>query len=223
MTLLALSAIDYDPDGSGLVRVTAGSALQVFGGTRRQTKTATLDGGVSLYDTGFTRTDDKWDLRGPANPGAVALIEHLARNYPRIRVSTFAGVFGASISSFRLDGADVLFQLSILQDMMIEPAPLKYSASCGNQVCINVTIEPQGAIDAGAKWYLLYPPDYAEVDATEHESGEVVPYLPEGTYKIAHKVISGWNGPDIKTYVFQLPAGYASYSWSITDVPYTPI
>ena len=115
--LIGLSAPTYDPDGAGMIRINAENAGQIHGGTRRQTKTATLDGGTSLYDTGFTRSDDTWTLRGPAAPGAVALIEHLSRSYQRIQVSTSAGMFETSVVMFQLDGADVEFQLSILGEL----------------------------------------------------------------------------------------------------------
>ena len=114
MTLLALSSIDYDPDGSGLVRLLPGSRSAFHVGQRRQTKTATLDGGVSLYDTGYTETDNTYQLRITPTPEALRLVEYMCRNYQRIRCGTDRGVYEVSLSGYRLDGDALVVDVSIL-------------------------------------------------------------------------------------------------------------
>ena len=115
--MIALSAIEYDPDGAGVLALRPDSHAASRTGGRRQTKTATLDGGVSLYDTGYTITDQAWQVKVASYPEAERLIDHLCRNYQRIRVSTDFRHVEASIASWSVDGTDINVRLSVLEEL----------------------------------------------------------------------------------------------------------
>ena len=115
--ILSLSAITYDPDGAGVLRLMPASMSASRQGGRKQTKTATLDGGVSLYDTGYTITDQAWRLQIDYNPEAERLIDHLSRNYRRIRAVTDFRHVEASIESWAVEGRVINVRLSILGEL----------------------------------------------------------------------------------------------------------
>ena len=115
--ILSLSAITYDPDGAGMLRLRPGSIGQIRAGERRQTKTATLDGGVSLYDTGYTLTDQIWRIQVEYTEDAETLVEHLARNYQKVRASALGRSCVVSIQSWSVAGLDINLALSVLEEL----------------------------------------------------------------------------------------------------------
>jgi hypothetical protein len=58
-----------------------------------------------------------------------------------------------------------------------------------------VTINPQEAIDAGAKWQVEGDP----YNTGWHSSGDKIDWLPENTYRIIFSDIAGWNTPSPQT------------------------
>ena len=60
---------------------------------------------------------------------------------------------------------------------------------------LTVTINPQEAIDAGAKWKVQGDP----YNTGWHPSGEKIDWLPENTYRIIFSDIAGWNTPSPQT------------------------
>lgn len=115
MQMIGLSAPVFDPGGCGILSMTADSALAMGGGQRRQTRTATLDGGASLYDTGFTLSDTDWQVKTQASPCNLALVRHLCTSYQTIRASTRHGVVRGSLRSFRREGPHLVFTLSVME------------------------------------------------------------------------------------------------------------
>ncbi|MCD4781041.1 MAG: hypothetical protein K8S27_10920, partial [Candidatus Omnitrophica bacterium] len=55
---------------------------------------------------------------------------------------------------------------------------------------VSVTIEPQGAIDAGAQWRMTVGPDTGW-----HDSGDVISSVPVATYTIRYRAVYGWERP----------------------------
>lgn len=116
--LISFSAPEYDPQGSGFVRLEAESAQQMRAGGRRQAKTAALDGGSVLFDMGHTLSDLTWQLRAPASPATVALIDHLCRNYSEIELTHMDQRFQVSINRWNISGQQVVFHVSVLRELV---------------------------------------------------------------------------------------------------------
>lgn len=115
--MIGLFALSYDPNGAGMVRLRPESATVMIQGQRRQSKTATLDGGASVYDTGSTVSDMTWTFTAEARKETVGLIEHLSRSYQEIGISTIKGCFLVSIPQWSIDGDDIRFEVSVLERM----------------------------------------------------------------------------------------------------------
>lgn len=89
--MISLNAPSYDPIG---ILVIEGEPEDLYTARRRATVTATLDGGYSAYDTGYSTSDRvvRMNIRN-ARLEQVAVIDYLVQLYPRLIVSTRAGCF----------------------------------------------------------------------------------------------------------------------------------
>lgn len=98
--MISLSATSYDPVG---VLVVPGRFTNPYQGQRRGTVTATLDGESSIYDGGFSITDQSYTLtvRAPSKALLVTL-QYLVAYYSQVILSCETGVFSA-ITSFGLN------------------------------------------------------------------------------------------------------------------------
>ena len=115
--LISLCATEYDPKGSGMIRLTSESAVRMQSGQRRQSKTATLDGGVVLYDTGHTLSDTTWKVESLASPATIDLIDYLCREYSELDLRYLNKQAKVSISSWHVTGDKISFNLSVLREM----------------------------------------------------------------------------------------------------------
>ena len=89
--LIAVSSIEFDLDGARVLRQDAGQALSNHTGARRVSRTATLDGGCVLYDTGYAVAD-----RTIVVSAGLEHLDWLARMcqlYSLVRVSTDEGIY----------------------------------------------------------------------------------------------------------------------------------
>lgn len=57
MTLIGVSTLSYDLYGAAVLRCDPHSHIRNLQGRRRATRTPTLDGGASVYDSGFCNAD----------------------------------------------------------------------------------------------------------------------------------------------------------------------
>lgn len=115
--LIALAAPEYDLSGSGLVRVNPESINETYGGQRRQTRTATLDGGTSLYDTGFTVADNTWEIRIPWSATAEALVSRLSSLYQYTYISVPAGFYKISLQAWRMRPGEIVATIAVMENI----------------------------------------------------------------------------------------------------------
>lgn len=97
--MISLSATSYDPVGTLRLRQRLKNPYQ---GARRGSVTATLDGGVSVYDGGYSIADQTLSasIRGPSKSTLISL-QYLVSYYAQVVLSCEIGVFSA-IPSFAL-------------------------------------------------------------------------------------------------------------------------
>lgn len=97
--MISLSATSYDPQGALCVPTRLKNPYQ---GRRRGSVTATLDGGASVFDGGYSITDQTLTatLKRPSQALLVGL-QYLVAFYSEIILSCESGVFSA-IASFNL-------------------------------------------------------------------------------------------------------------------------
>ncbi len=87
---IGLSAIDFDPDGARVMCLLGDPAV-LHTGRRRATRTATLDGGCVVYDTGYADADRSISIETEGS--YQTWIEYMVRAYRLVRLSTADGVF----------------------------------------------------------------------------------------------------------------------------------
>ena len=91
MMLVSLSALEFDPLGSRLMRQDARTALDNNTGQRRVSRTATLDGGAVLYDTGYAPADRT--IRISTGLEHLEFLQRMVKLYSLVRVVTDEGHF----------------------------------------------------------------------------------------------------------------------------------
>lgn len=100
--MLSITTKDFDLNGHVLLNPDADSRL--FDNTRRVSRTATLDGGCSIDDQGFSYGDRTLDIRQTGiSADTFARLQYICRTYSSVRVSQSDGVFSGCISSVKLD------------------------------------------------------------------------------------------------------------------------
>lgn len=111
--MIAIATTVFDLDGS--LVLTHRDATVVFGTqSRRSSKSKTLDGGVSVYDTGFSQGDREFKVT-LINPTA-ELVDRLAslmELYSTFRVTCIKGAFTAGLSSLDESSSKINFTISI--------------------------------------------------------------------------------------------------------------
>lgn len=94
---IGLSVGTFDLDGALLIRGSDLDASQDFRNNtrdRRVSRTATLDGGVSIYDTGYSASDRTITVRVPkATSEIVAFFNYLVETYSLINIMTAEAAF----------------------------------------------------------------------------------------------------------------------------------
>lgn len=94
--MISLSATSYDPNGTLVFPVRFDNDYQ---GARRGSVTATLDGGVSVYDTGYSVGDQTLTatVRRPSKT-TLTILQYLVAYYGQIIVSCETGVYSAILT-----------------------------------------------------------------------------------------------------------------------------
>lgn len=97
---LALAAQVFDPGGHILLDAAGDSSISEV--SRRVSRTATLDGGVALNDTGCSAGDRQLDLLlDNLSAAASDTLAYLTRTYPLLTVSLREGCFSGVPQSYR--------------------------------------------------------------------------------------------------------------------------
>jgi hypothetical protein len=110
--VISLSAPTYDPAGVLPLRIRAKNAYQ---GTRRGTVTATLDGGVSVYDAGYS-VADKTLAATLTNPHRAQLVtlEYLIAYYSELILCCETGAYAVRVG-FAASASVVTLSLRLLR------------------------------------------------------------------------------------------------------------
>ena len=94
--MIGLSTATYDPNGALRLNSRLPDERQA---DRRGTITATLDGGCSVYDGGYSVTDQAWttNIRRPAL-ALLNRLQYLVAYYAELILCCETGVFAARVS-----------------------------------------------------------------------------------------------------------------------------
>lgn len=111
--MIALHAPTYDLNG--VVTLPDAYPTNPYEARRRGSVTATLDGGVSVYDTGLSVADQtlKVEIRKPSQALLIQL-RYLVAYYPQLRVCCEIGAYDARVE-FTLGGDLLNLQLRLIR------------------------------------------------------------------------------------------------------------
>jgi hypothetical protein len=94
--IIGISTMAHDLIGARTLYIEPGSFERLNAGARRATRTKTLDGGVVVYDAGFSVADQTFEIRVRASSRYTAnWFAWLVKSQNLIRISTDSGVFTA--------------------------------------------------------------------------------------------------------------------------------
>lgn len=115
--MIALSSLVYDPMGVIVFRPRHIEEVAMREASRRVTRTATLDGGVSVYDTGYAAGDRNMEVTlSQADLAMANRIKRLIVDYNRLLLVCEEGCFIVVPESYSFQGALVL-KLLVLQEL----------------------------------------------------------------------------------------------------------
>lgn len=111
--MIAISTEVFDLIGSFIIR-DRDARIRLGSMSRRGVKLATLDGGVSIYDTGLSHGDRFFEVQ-LTNPSAAFIdrIKYLMEYHSSYKVSMREGVFTALLSSLNETETRTSFTISI--------------------------------------------------------------------------------------------------------------
>ena len=98
--MISLTTPSFDLDGALTLFPLSGSELEVL--SRRTSRVATLDAGVSLEDRGFAEGDRTFTVTVAATVALRDELRRLIRTYAELILTTEEGVFRVSPSNFNL-------------------------------------------------------------------------------------------------------------------------
>lgn len=94
--MISLSTFEYDPNG--YIQIDA-RTQNAFGGERRGSVIATLDGGASHYDTGYSDADREFRATAKrVSKSTLERLQYLLAYYHELRLSCDAGCFRVRFS-----------------------------------------------------------------------------------------------------------------------------
>ena len=88
---IGISTVTFDLFGAAVLRCHAQQAMENRRGRRRATRTPTLDGGASVYDTGYTPADR--EITVAAHLRHLDWLARIVQVYSRVLVTTDEGAF----------------------------------------------------------------------------------------------------------------------------------
>ncbi len=94
---IGISTPVFDVNGAKAIPVTSDSLISTDSGSRRVTRTATLDGGCAVYDTGFAACDATIFIESNRSDKTIGdWFAYIVKNYNSVDVSTPRGFFYAT-------------------------------------------------------------------------------------------------------------------------------
>jgi hypothetical protein len=110
--MISISSPTYDPNGA---LVLATRPINPYEASRRGNVTATLDGGVSVYDTGYSIADQtvRAQVKSPKKTALVALT-YIVAHYAQIVFCCETGAFSA-VPSFSMNGDTLSLQFRLVR------------------------------------------------------------------------------------------------------------
>lgn len=115
--LICINPPVYDPDGDLRLAISGDTDLEAI--TRRVSRTATLDGGAVLTDTGYSAADRTFlvNLPGISSEDS-ARLRRWVRDFATLIVATEESVFEAAPEQFTYSDGTAQLKLLVISDLV---------------------------------------------------------------------------------------------------------
>lgn len=115
--MIGLAAQVFDLNGAVILERTDAES-ETAGISRRVQRTATLDGGAVINDTGYAAADRTLKIVAEQVGEAVfAAVARLVRSYSQIVVATRDGVFVGAPDNLRIDGGRLVLSVLVTEEI----------------------------------------------------------------------------------------------------------
>lgn len=116
--MIGISAQIYDTAGSRVLDTDPEKDIANRKGARRVSLTATLDGGVAVYDTGFADGDRTMTIEIPeASEEEIDFADYICRTYNIITLTACDGAYDAVQESFDVDQGTLRMTLRVTEKL----------------------------------------------------------------------------------------------------------
>ena len=116
--VIGISTFVYDIIGNRTLYLSADTQEKMNAGSRRVTRTKTLDGGAVAYDAGYAAADITFTIAIEAKDSSVgSWIARLVQTYNLIRISTLYGVFSAVPHQWRTEDGKVILEALVMEKL----------------------------------------------------------------------------------------------------------
>lgn len=117
--MIGISTQTYDIIGAWLFMNTDhDNDMKNRSGGRRVSRTATLDGGATVYDAGYSDGDRTINaVENWASEAAVAFARYIVEHYTSVAVTTEDGAYKAVPSSYQLNNGNLRMELLITEKL----------------------------------------------------------------------------------------------------------
>lgn len=116
--MIGLASLTFDPSGHAYLYLgdVDPAATNVDDISRRSTRTATIDGGASLYDAGQTSADMTFTVAVKSDSAHIDTLRRLVQFYDLVSVTTRNGAYTANPSALRRTRSGWTLTLLVMGD-----------------------------------------------------------------------------------------------------------
>jgi hypothetical protein len=114
--MIGVATVTFDAEGARIFRATRPYEPENRQGSRRVSRTATLDGGVAISDMGYSDGDRDVSIReNKASSDAVAFARRMTEVYQTVTITTDDGAYLAAPRSYRVSGGELIMEMLIIE------------------------------------------------------------------------------------------------------------
>ena len=113
--MAGIATLTYDLDGAKVFPQDPASMMSNNTGARRASRTATLDGGCVIYDTGYAAADRTLTI--VTDIEYIDFFEHLVRYYSTVLVSTRDGLFKGNPRTWRTRNGKAEIEIFVTEEI----------------------------------------------------------------------------------------------------------
>jgi len=114
--MIGMASIIFDESGARIFQGTAEKESENRQGSRRVSRTATLDGGVAVSDMGYSDGDREFKVREPkTSVETIEFARYMTETYQEVTITTEDGAYTAVPKSYRVTNGELIMELLITE------------------------------------------------------------------------------------------------------------